>query len=175
MTLILLIITLVLLAAVLVVQLVILRRRPAAAAVLAGDIAAATVAGKRTRFLFRKSKDKDRTSNPLAAGGVQTESRRRRWPSWFRRKEEEEPVPEPPVTLDAQERDPESREWLGRAKEQQGFLTARWILADALLRHSEILSLDFTGESVGVRYLVEGLWHDGSARDRESSMAALAA
>ncbi|MBX3415859.1 MAG: Flp pilus assembly complex ATPase component TadA [Pirellulales bacterium] len=60
------------------------------------------------------------------------------------------------------------------ARQSEGFLPAREILAEALTRRCESLMLDYTAQAAAVRYEIDGVWHNGEARNREEADAALA-
>jgi len=81
----------------------------------------------------------------------------------------------PPVVLTARggptERDENARLLL--ARQAPGFRDARQLLADALYRRSDAMMLDFTQESMGVRYLIDGVWHNGEPWPREQGDPAL--
>lgn len=47
-------------------------------------------------------------------------------------------------------------------------------LADAISKRAETVMLDFTAQSVAVRYQIDGMWHDLPPRDRASGDAMLA-
>jgi type II secretory ATPase GspE/PulE/Tfp pilus assembly ATPase PilB-like protein len=74
----------------------------------------------------------------------------------------------PPVTLTARagnEREDNVR--LLSARQSPGFTNARVLLADGLFRHADAIMLDYTQESVGVKQMVDGVWHEAPAYDRE--------
>jgi type II secretory ATPase GspE/PulE/Tfp pilus assembly ATPase PilB-like protein len=94
------------------------------------------------------------------------------------KREPEEPAPEPPVELavatngDTQA----SGIQLAKARQLPGFDGARWMIADALLRRSQLMTLDCRYQTVSIRYLVDGIWHKGVALERgraDSAMEAL--
>ena len=60
------------------------------------------------------------------------------------------------------------------AKHAVGFLPARELISDAIARRAEKAILEYSKETVSVRYEVDGVWHDAGARDRESGDALLA-
>ncbi len=53
------------------------------------------------------------------------------------------------------------------ARQHAGFMPSRELLDDALKQRSTHVMLDYTPQSVGVRYQVDGVWHDRSALERE--------
>lgn len=52
------------------------------------------------------------------------------------------------------------------ARQSPGYMPARVLLDDALEQRATHIMLDYTPESVGVRYQVDGVWHDRSAVER---------
>jgi type II secretory ATPase GspE/PulE/Tfp pilus assembly ATPase PilB-like protein len=60
------------------------------------------------------------------------------------------------------------------ARHSPGYLVLKDIMADMINRRSDKLMLDFTAQAVNVRYEIDGVWHPGEARDRESSDVMLA-
>lgn len=52
------------------------------------------------------------------------------------------------------------------ARQSSGYIPARVLLDDALQQRATHIMLDYTAENVGVRYQVDGVWHDRSAVDR---------
>jgi type II secretory ATPase GspE/PulE/Tfp pilus assembly ATPase PilB-like protein len=74
----------------------------------------------------------------------------------------------PPVILTARagsEREDNVR--LLSARQSPGFTNARVLLADGLFRRADAIMLDYVQQGVGVKYMVDGVWHEGTARDRE--------
>jgi len=75
----------------------------------------------------------------------------------------------PPVILTARggaaERD--DRANLLAARQVPGFDDARAVIADGLSRRAEAVMLDYTQQGVGVRYMVDGDWHNGEPLERE--------
>jgi len=75
----------------------------------------------------------------------------------------------PPVVLSARggatERD--DRANLLAARQVPGFDDARGVIADGLSRRGEAIMLDYTQQGVGVRYMVDGVWHNGEPLERE--------
>ncbi len=74
----------------------------------------------------------------------------------------------PPVILNARggptERD--DRANLLVARQCPGFRDARQMMADALERRADAAILDYTQEAVAVRFLVDGVWHQGESQER---------
>lgn len=52
------------------------------------------------------------------------------------------------------------------ARQLPGFLPARVLIDDAMQQRASHVMMDFTAESVSVRYQLDGVWHDRSAIDR---------
>ncbi len=59
------------------------------------------------------------------------------------------------------------------ARQSPGFVPARVLIDDALKLRATHVMLDYTAESVGVRYQIDGMWMDREAMDRESGDAML--
>ncbi len=60
------------------------------------------------------------------------------------------------------------------ARQSPGFLPARELFDDAFHQRATHVMLDYTPETVGVRYQVDGVWHDRvAALDRETGDATL--
>ena len=51
------------------------------------------------------------------------------------------------------------------ARQSPGFIPSRVLLDDAIGQRATHVMLDYTPESVNVRYQVDGVWHDRSAVD----------
>jgi type II secretory ATPase GspE/PulE/Tfp pilus assembly ATPase PilB-like protein len=60
------------------------------------------------------------------------------------------------------------------ARQSPGYLLVKELVADMVGRHSDRVILDYTQEAVTARYLIDGVWHNGEARERESSDVMLA-
>jgi general secretion pathway protein E len=75
----------------------------------------------------------------------------------------------PPVVLTARggatERDNQAHQLA--ARQAPGFLPARVVVGDGLSRRASAIMLDYTQQGVGVRYLVDGVWHQGEPMERE--------
>ncbi|MCA9103141.1 MAG: Flp pilus assembly complex ATPase component TadA [Planctomycetales bacterium] len=82
----------------------------------------------------------------------------------------------PPVHLTARggatERDDTANMLL--ARQSPGLLFAREILYEAFERRAETVMMDFSQEAVTIRYQIDGVWHNGEPRDRETGDMALA-
>jgi len=75
----------------------------------------------------------------------------------------------PPVQLDAigAAHEREDRAHLLAARQSPGFNDARGLLAEALFRRATAIMLEYTQEQVGVRYMIDGVWHNDEPRPRE--------
>jgi len=75
----------------------------------------------------------------------------------------------PPVTLSARggatERD--DRANLLAARQAPGFRDVRVVVADGLSRRADAIMLDYTQQGVGVRHLIDGVWHNSEPLERE--------
>jgi type II secretory ATPase GspE/PulE/Tfp pilus assembly ATPase PilB-like protein len=60
------------------------------------------------------------------------------------------------------------------ARQSPGYLLVKDLVVDMVSRRSERMMLDYTQAGVGVKHLVDGVWHNGEARDRESGDVMLA-
>jgi type II secretory ATPase GspE/PulE/Tfp pilus assembly ATPase PilB-like protein len=60
------------------------------------------------------------------------------------------------------------------ARQSPGYLLVKDLVADMATRRSDRLMLDFTQQAVTARYHIDGVWHNGDARERESSDVMLA-
>ncbi|MBN1912426.1 MAG: Flp pilus assembly complex ATPase component TadA [Pirellulales bacterium] len=76
----------------------------------------------------------------------------------------------PPVKFSAigaaSERDDRAHELA--ARQSPGYNDARGVMADALARHASAVMLDFTQQNVGVRYMIDGVWHNDEPKERET-------
>jgi type II secretory ATPase GspE/PulE/Tfp pilus assembly ATPase PilB-like protein len=83
----------------------------------------------------------------------------------------------PPVILNsrggATERDDGAN--LLAARQCPGFREARQVVADGLDRRADAIMLDCTPEAVGIRFLVDGVWHQGESQERQLGDAVLEA
>ncbi|MHB0956507.1 MAG: ATPase, T2SS/T4P/T4SS family [Pirellulaceae bacterium] len=68
----------------------------------------------------------------------------------------------------------ENQAHLIMARQSPGYLFVKELIADALARRASRVMLDYTKESVAVRYDVDGLWHAVEPRDRETGDVILA-
>ena len=60
------------------------------------------------------------------------------------------------------------------ARQSPGYLLVKELIADMVEHRSEKCILDFTQQSVVARQHIDGVWHNGDARDRESGDVMLA-
>jgi type II secretory ATPase GspE/PulE/Tfp pilus assembly ATPase PilB-like protein len=60
------------------------------------------------------------------------------------------------------------------ARHSPGFLLVKDLIADMVDRHSDRVMLDYTPQAVTARYYIDGVWHNGEARDRDSGDVMLA-
>src|SRR5262245_6911845 len=96
----------------------------------------------------------------------------------FGKKKRAEPQEEmaPPITLIAKggatPRDDQAN--LLTARQSPGFILVQRLLADALDRRSGMVLLDYTPQAVGVRYQIDGVWHNCPPLDRPSGDVMLA-
>jgi type II secretory ATPase GspE/PulE/Tfp pilus assembly ATPase PilB-like protein len=60
------------------------------------------------------------------------------------------------------------------ARQSPGYLLVKELIADMVEKRSDKCILDYTPESVVARQHVDGVWHNGDARDRESGDVMLA-
>ena len=60
------------------------------------------------------------------------------------------------------------------ARQSPGYLLVKEIVADMVERRSDRVILDYTQEAVVSRHHIDGVWHNGEARDRESGDVMLA-
>ena len=68
----------------------------------------------------------------------------------------------PPVTLTATggETDRDDNAHLLAARQLPGFNDSRGMLAEALMRRASAIMLEYTQQSVGIRYMIDGVWHN---------------
>lgn len=82
----------------------------------------------------------------------------------------------PPIELMAiaasEERDNQAN--LLTARQSPGYIFTKELVAEMLSRRSDRVLLDYTQQSVIARHHVDGVWHNGEARDRESGDVMLA-
>ncbi len=77
----------------------------------------------------------------------------------------------PPIKLNAtdaqNERD--DRTHLLAARQSEGFNEARGMIAEMMLRRANAMMLEFAQQSVGVRYMIDGVWHNDQPQQREAA------
>ena len=61
-----------------------------------------------------------------------------------------------------------------KSRQSPGFLVAKEVAAETLSQGADRVMLDYTQQAVAVKYQIDGVWHDGQPRDRESGDAMLA-
>ncbi|MDY0170653.1 MAG: ATPase, T2SS/T4P/T4SS family [Thermoguttaceae bacterium] len=77
----------------------------------------------------------------------------------------------PPVALTARggADDRENNARLLASRQAPGLRTAREIIANGLQCRAASILLDFTQQAVGVRYLIDGVWHQRESEEREKA------
>ena len=60
------------------------------------------------------------------------------------------------------------------ARQSPGYLLVKELVADMVDRRSDRVILDYTQQAVVARQHIDGVWHNGEARDRESGDVMLA-
>ncbi len=82
----------------------------------------------------------------------------------------------PPVELLAVAADDEhaNQANLLTARQSPGYILVKELIAEMCGRRSDRVALDYTQQSVVVRHHIDGVWHGGAARDRESGDVMLA-
>ena len=77
----------------------------------------------------------------------------------------------PPVILSARggaaERD--DRANLLAARQAPGFRDARLVVAGGMSRRADAIMLEYSQQGVGVRYMIDGVWHNGEPLERETA------
>ncbi len=76
----------------------------------------------------------------------------------------------PPVTLTATggETDRDDNANLLAARQMPGFNDSRGLLAEALTRRATAIMLEYAQQSVSVRYMIDGVWHNDEPQERET-------
>ena len=75
----------------------------------------------------------------------------------------------PPVTFTPAGEDDEARDAnLKMVKPSPGYFTVSVLIAESIVKRSEVTVLDYTAAQVTVRYQIDGLWHAGAPMDRET-------
>jgi type II secretory ATPase GspE/PulE/Tfp pilus assembly ATPase PilB-like protein len=57
---------------------------------------------------------------------------------------------------------------LKMVKPSPGYVTVSALIAEAIVKRSEVTVLDYTASQVAIRYQIDGLWHAGEPMDRET-------
>lgn len=60
------------------------------------------------------------------------------------------------------------------ARQSPGYIFVKELIADCVHRRCERMVLDYTASAVNTKYLIDGVWHSGEGRDRESGDVMLA-
>jgi type II secretory ATPase GspE/PulE/Tfp pilus assembly ATPase PilB-like protein len=60
------------------------------------------------------------------------------------------------------------------ARQSPGYLFVKELIVDMVSRRSDRLILDYSPQAVSARYHIDGVWHNGEARERESADVMLA-
>ncbi len=83
----------------------------------------------------------------------------------------------PPVALSARggANDRENNARLLASRQAPGLRTARQIIADGLQSRAASILLEYTQQAVGVRHLIDGVWHQREPEEREKADPALEA
>lgn len=81
----------------------------------------------------------------------------------------------PEVDLDARGGDNrEDQANLLTARQSPGYVHVKELIADMVSRGSTRALMDYTADAVSIRYMIDGVWHPGEPRDRESGDVMLA-
>jgi type II secretory ATPase GspE/PulE/Tfp pilus assembly ATPase PilB-like protein len=73
----------------------------------------------------------------------------------------------------ASERDDQAN--LIRARQSPGYIMVKELIVDMVAKDSDKTLLDYSREAVAQKYQIDGVWHSGEARDRQSGDLMLAA
>lgn len=60
------------------------------------------------------------------------------------------------------------------ARNAPAFPLVKELIADAMTKKTDMVMLDYTAQAVGMRYQIDGIWHNIAQRDRQSGDAMLA-
>ncbi|TWT96967.1 Type II secretion system protein E [Botrimarina colliarenosi] len=60
------------------------------------------------------------------------------------------------------------------ARQSPGYVHVKELVADMVIRGSNRVLMDYSAEVVSTRHMIDGVWHEGEARDRESGDVMLA-
>jgi type II secretory ATPase GspE/PulE/Tfp pilus assembly ATPase PilB-like protein len=61
----------------------------------------------------------------------------------------------------------ENQQALIEARQSPAYVSVKYLLADALAQRADKIMLDFTPDAVGVRYLIDGVWHNAAPKVHE--------
>jgi type II secretory ATPase GspE/PulE/Tfp pilus assembly ATPase PilB-like protein len=83
--------------------------------------------------------------------------------------------PPPPIVFKASgQNDQAAQANLITARQSPGYYFASVLMADAAMKRADQVLLDYTRDAVGVRFQIDGLWHNMPPRDRQSGDVMLA-
>ena len=95
-----------------------------------------------------------------------------------RKKNDEDLAPHemgPPVELSARGADEDTNQQnLLKARQDMGIVSAKQLIADMIAHNASRVMLDYTAQSVEVRYDVDGVWHPQTASERQEADPMLA-
>lgn len=75
----------------------------------------------------------------------------------------------PPVVFTPAGDDEQTREAnLKMVQPSPGYFTVSVLISQAIIQRADIAVLDYTADQVSVRYQIDGMWHSGTAMDRET-------
>ncbi len=81
----------------------------------------------------------------------------------------------PPVQLSAcGGTETENQAHLIMARQSPGYVLLKELIADSITRRADRVMFDYSKEAVGVRYEIDGVWHNVEPRDRENGDVVLA-
>ncbi len=91
------------------------------------------------------------------------------------RRKKDEPPPPPPVRITAAGDTPaQAGANLAQSQRAPGYVETVMLLADSIFKQVDTVMLDYTRDAVGMRYQIDGVWHNLPSRDRQSGDAMLA-
>jgi type II secretory ATPase GspE/PulE/Tfp pilus assembly ATPase PilB-like protein len=53
------------------------------------------------------------------------------------------------------------------ARQSPAYVPVKFLLADALTQRADKIMLDFTADAVGIRYQIDGIWHNAMPKVRD--------
>jgi type II secretory ATPase GspE/PulE/Tfp pilus assembly ATPase PilB-like protein len=76
----------------------------------------------------------------------------------------------PPVDFQALGGESEAKNQanLIEARQSPAYITLKEVFSDAVTKHAERVLMDFTADNVGMKYQIDGVWHDLPQRPREA-------